>query len=535
MSRPGRILIVDDKDNWRRTLVDTLQQNDYFSESVEDVPQALKKLSTAIYHIVILDIRLPNDSEGIDLLQELDKRGLKGATKVIILSGYGTLEHVRRAFKEYDVADFLEKDNFSPQIFLESIAQIFAQKARINLGLDIQWQTKNLAEQVVNNLKLNGKLVSRTSLSRKKLAEELEDLLCRLFYEAKTILVRPLTPGWSGAGVLLIQPFFEDGGRGQDMIVKFGEVNRIRKERDNFQQHVQRFLRGGRSTTIIDQRYSLHLGGIVYSLLGANNDQLVDFGDFYRSKNIATIIDALNHLFLDTCGNWYNNRSMIQPLDLAANYQQLFHYSPKRFEEILADHVPSVQVKQQLTFTTLNSERNFTNPLLATEGLSFTCFTFTCTTHGDFNPHNLLVDQSRFTWLIDFEATESAHILRDIATLDSALRYQLLSGQEATLEERLQMEEALCKAETFSQVNLLSSRFLTENQALAKAYATVLHLRTLAGNILAYGQNDDISEYYIALFYNALNTLRFFSLEKVQLEHALLCASLLADKLNPGR
>jgi len=45
---------------------------------------------------------------------------------------------------------------------------------------------------------------------------------------------------------------------------------------------------------------------------------------------------------------------------------------------------------------------------------------------------------------------------------------------------------------------------------------------------------DDISEYYIALLYNALNTLRFSSLSPVQREHALLCASLLADRLGLG-
>jgi DNA-binding response OmpR family regulator len=535
MTRRGRILIVDDDADWRKTLVETLQQNGYISDAVEDVSQALQKLSTAIYHIVVIDIRLPNNAEGIGLLQELDRHSLKEATKVIMLSGYGTMEHMRKAFKDYEVSDFLEKDKFGPQIFLESVKQVFARKAKINLELDIQWQMKSMADQVVSNLILNGKRVSRTSLSRRKLIDELEDLLCRLFHEAKMILVRPLAQGWSGAGVLLIQPFFMDGGRGQDLIVKFGEVNKIRKEHDNFQQHVQRFLRGGRSTTILDQRYSLHLGGIVYSLLGANNDELVDFADFYRDEDNSKIRDALDHLFLDTCGNWYDNRSKIQPLNLSGDYQRLFNYSPKKFEEILADELPSVHVEEKLTFTALNSIRKFTNPLSATDGLSFTCFTSTCTTHGDFNPHNLLIDQAGFTWLIDFEATEPAHILRDIAMLDSAVRFQLLREQEASLEERLQMEEVLCRTEYFSQIKQLANGFTTDNRALAKAYAIVIHLRTLAGNLVAHNQHDDISEYYIALFYNALNTLRFSSLGTVQHEHALLCASLLADRLNPDR
>ncbi len=314
------------------------------------------------------------------------------------------------------------------------------------------------------------------------------------------------------------------------MIVKFGDVNMIKKEYYNFQQYVRRFLRGGRSTAVYDLRYTPHLGGIVYSLLGANQDQLVDFADFYRDNDISKIIDAMNHLFRDTCGNWYDNRSQVQPLDLAADYRRLFQYSPRKLERILAGQLTSVQVREKLIFTSLNSTRKFTNPLLAMAGLSLTRYTTTCIMHGNFNPHNLFVDPSGFTWLIDFQATEPGHILRDFAMLNSAIRFQLLTAQEATLEERLQMEEVLCKAEQFSQLQQMATGFTEANQSLTKAFATVIHLRRLAG-LVAQNSHDDISEYYIALFYNALNILQFPSLETVQYEHALLCASLLADKL----
>jgi hypothetical protein len=44
-----------------------------------------------------------------------------------------------------------------------------------------------------------------------------------------------------------------------------------------------------------------------------------------------------------------------------------------------------------------------------------------------------------------------------------------------------------------------------------------------------------MSEYDIALLYNALNTVQFSSLSQTQREHALLCASLLVDKLGLTR
>lgn len=91
------------------------------------------------------------------------------------------------------------------------------------------------------------------------------------------------------------------------------------------------------------------------------------------------------------------------------------------------------------------------------------------------------------------------------------------------------MEETLCRPERFSQVG--DYELATENPSLTKAYRVVQHLRTLAHKFAAQNPSDDISEYYIALFYNAINTLRFYGLSSAQREHALLCASLLADKL----
>ncbi len=168
---------------------------------------------------------------------------------------------------------------------------------------------------------------------------------------------------------------------------------------------------------------------------------------------------------------------------------------------------------------------------METAGLSLVRPTYICITHGDFNQHNLLVDSIANMWLIDFQRTGQGHILRDVAMLDSVVRFQLLASSEATLEERLQMEEALCSIDRFSQVQQLTTRFSTENSALAKTYAIVVHLRTLARWLVSQKPNDDMSEYYIALLYNAMNTLRFNDLSLRQREHALLCASLLVDRL----
>src|SRR5438270_9854581 len=137
MSRPGRILVVDDLLHWREQLVEILEDCGFFVDAVSNGSQALKHLEDRLYHVVILDVRLnDNDhsnTDGINLLSELDERGISEATKILMLSAYGTKEQMRRAFAKHKVVDFLPKNGFTRQIFLENVQQVFAREVNINL------------------------------------------------------------------------------------------------------------------------------------------------------------------------------------------------------------------------------------------------------------------------------------------------------------------------------------------------------------------------------------------------------------------
>src|SRR6185312_4981992 len=126
----------------------------------------------------------------------------------------------------------------------------------------------------------------------------------------------------------------------------------------------------------------------------------------------------------------------------------------------------------------------FTNPLtIADPQVAYV--SYLSKTHGDLNPHNMLVDKNQRIWLIDFQSTELSHILRDIATLDAVIRFQLLSASEATLAERLLLEEAFCTIESYAQLETVASPLLGHNESLRKACALVLFLRKLAGQVMA--------------------------------------------------
>lgn len=537
MRRNGHVLIIDDQQEWRDEPPEILERAGYNAVAVPTVSDALTQLDRNIYHVMIVDIRMDasdqSNVEGIDLLKQLGQRGLNEATKVIMLSSHGDMEKIRIAFRDYDVADFLEKRDFNKATFLKTVERVFTDKVKINLNLEIRWQENSTPQQAVQHLLVGDTLVESDPALQQQIVNELEDLLCRLFHKARSVLVRPMKDGRSGTNVLRVQPFYNNGG-GHAVVVKFGDAYLVQKEYDNYVQYVQTYLGGGRNTAIQEVRRTPHLGGIIYSLLGTTHEQLMDFGEFYASCDRDIICDAIDTLLFDTCDSWYASRGSLQILDLTENYQRTLNGSP---DTDIFDRLRVAQRKERLYFLALadSSARSFINPFAAIAGVVFSRATFECVTHGDFHHHNILVDKSGHIWLIDFQETARSHILRDVAILDAVVRFQLLPAEKATLEERLRMEEALCSIGHFSQVEDLASAFTPANAEQAKAYDIVVHLRKTAAKLVELNPEDDMDEYYIALLYTALNTLRYSSLSPVQLEHALLSASLLAGRLSPAK
>lgn len=539
MHTHGRILVVEDRDDWRKILVEELERAHFSVDAVETAEKARQLLTTRIYHVLILDMRLndndTSNTDGLDLLKEMDRQGLTDAIQVIMLSAYGTKEHMRVAFRDYKVADFVFKTRFNSSAFVEDVRRVFARNVGINLEMNIHWSGVSGSQPVAVNLTLNqdrAACVPAGFPGQERVTAEVDDLLRRLFHDAESILVKPMSPGRSGTAVFEVRPFYPEIGGGSPMVVKLGDVQQISQEYRNFKDYVERLVGSRRCTRVHGLRRTVLLGGLIYSFLGAG-DQLEDFAAFYRRSTVPRITQALDRLFLNTCMDWYANASRLQLLDLTRDYQEALDFTPEKLErasqQLRTSQGPD---RHHLYFEALAHRQVFRNPLSAIAGKSLAFPTYTSPTHGDFNQHNLLVDSDGAIWMIDFQETGQRHILRDLVGLDAVIRLQLLSSAEATLEERLNMEQALCRISRFSQVDQLPGIFHTSNPALEKAYALVVHLRTLARlHLVRQNPADDFSEYYAALLYTSLNTLRFKTLEQPQREHALLSACLLVDRL----
>jgi CheY-like chemotaxis protein len=536
MGRNARALVMEDRERWRTLLIETLQQGGFVVDSAASVAEARRQLDTGFYHLVVLDINMnesdPTNDQGMGMLTFLRERDYAEALKVVMLSGYGTKERILKAFRDFKVDDFIEKEEFDNEQFLARTQELVLDRNEINLNLEIR--TPGVAERhsLLVDVEFDDVRIERgmTSLAERALAE-LEDLLCRLFHAAETLRVQHVANGHSGTGVLRVMPFYERGG-GNEVIVKFGSVAKIQQERHNFEQYAKPFIGAGRNSTTLDVQRSARLGGITYTLVGASAGQPEDFGSFYRRSTVPAITAFLDQLFLGTCAQWYRNLGVQRLVDLNEEYQRTKRLSPERLRRALDELFPDVERGARLRFHDLGDERTFADPVAALEGNPpFEISTYTPITHGDLNHRNILVDANGNAWLIDFQRTGPGHVLRDIALLDTVLRIELLAPSEASLADRLRLEDTLCGIGSYRAFEHDAPGLGDANPAIAKALQVSAYLRLLVRRLLPYHSDDDIREYWIASLYQSVNMIRFGWLHKVQRDHALLAAGILADRL----
>ena len=88
-----RVLVVDDEYGPRESIAYTLGSS-FSVETAERAAEALKKIRDQHFHVVVLDIRMP-EMDGIRALEELRK--IDPYVSVIILTGYGTLSTAQQA------------------------------------------------------------------------------------------------------------------------------------------------------------------------------------------------------------------------------------------------------------------------------------------------------------------------------------------------------------------------------------------------------------------------------------------------------
>ncbi|MEA2030281.1 MAG: response regulator [candidate division Zixibacteria bacterium] len=129
--KENHILVVDDDNNLRELLIDTLDVIGYTADSAVDGIDALEKLKDTSYDLMISDIKMP-EMDGLRLLQKT-KRHYPNMP-VIIITGFATPELMGRA----------SPDGFLAKPFRISAIEQLIEEALAEQKIEIRQQVKNV-------------------------------------------------------------------------------------------------------------------------------------------------------------------------------------------------------------------------------------------------------------------------------------------------------------------------------------------------------------------------------------------------------
>lgn len=84
-----KVLVVDDEDDFRETIVKRLHKRNMTARGAESGEKALDLIDSQHFDVVVLDVKMPG-LDGIETLREIKKR--KPLIEVILLTGHASME-----------------------------------------------------------------------------------------------------------------------------------------------------------------------------------------------------------------------------------------------------------------------------------------------------------------------------------------------------------------------------------------------------------------------------------------------------------
>ncbi len=129
----GKILIVEDFADWRDLVAGLLRREGHDVAAVASLQEAQDHLAQSKgLDLAILDIRLVETDEGnkdgLRLLAEIAEH--QPFTRVIMITGHGTMEMQRKAFREFHAFDFFRKEQFDSEEFRRGVREAVEAAAR---------------------------------------------------------------------------------------------------------------------------------------------------------------------------------------------------------------------------------------------------------------------------------------------------------------------------------------------------------------------------------------------------------------------
>jgi len=156
MSTNGRILIVDDEHIIREVLVERLSSLSFQCDTAPNAAEALKKIRSTMYDLVLSDISMPG-GDGISLLRQIKSE--QPALDVIMVTGVVDVDTAVRSIR-LGASDYLSKP-FNLEDVVITVERTLEKRRLINENLEYQLDLERKVDERTRELRQKSDEVER--------------------------------------------------------------------------------------------------------------------------------------------------------------------------------------------------------------------------------------------------------------------------------------------------------------------------------------------------------------------------------------
>lgn len=523
VDRKPRILLVENDHRVRASYEMLLKYWGYWPVLAVGEGKALIKNAIAQARakrciLALIDLRLLDDFDeddisGLKLTEEI------GPIRSIILSGFPNQKVLREMLQRYKDTPFLSKADAPEQIkqVLDAeVGKVCANKR----GLKIE--PADLVTQIV-----------RTTFKQQieGYPDQLEDLIAQLMPGASHLRIEKLDSSlfFSHASDVprprsVVLRVYEDGY--EPLVVKLARAHKIQGEVERYDRFISRKVSGYYNARLERSARVWDIGGAVYSYIGDFN--VTTFSRYYEGHSIEDIKDCLNQFFTTCWGRHYERADTLNHVSLFDMYKETWG----NWYEKDVKNFPSREVWQGELITRLelsNPIEWFKYNIAESLGrdLSVVESTQKAVTHGDLHGDNLLIDNHKNAWVIDFERTGEGHALQDFIELEADI-INRLEAHSDQLSAYYQM--CMIVANQTEIKGLSDAEMESCDPGIQKALQTISVLRGLACQCT---KITDARQYMLGLLFNTLfrATINHAEKNRPRQTQALLLAGIFCHRL----
>lgn len=302
-------------------------------------------------------------------------------------------------------------------------------------------------------------------------------LVRRLFLRSRSVALRNIAGGYSGSLVLDAESRDVQGNHEARHVLKIGDTRVVRKELSGY--HRIEPILGNSVPYLVDVVARQDRAAMKFRYAGLHDSHVETFSQVYASEaGDADIRRILQRLFLRILIRFYKNA-----VPMPGNLLHLFRfderyrgYAEHWIERTIAANDGVSSCLKQLV-PALTAFYHAMGDRSADRLPGATCVVPQSQVHGDLNGSNILVDEGRNVWLVDFAHHRTGYVLDDLIRLESDLLFVSTKlANDTELHEAFRISDSLLAITDVTgpppTIDALSS------QRLRRLYSTIVELRS---------------------------------------------------------